>query len=115
MGSLEEGRRPPTHASAKATLRHVVGSESLALVTGLFCSPQGEFVLTYDLQENHGVYLKLISEDEFSGGGIDLRGQEFQLDDLTDVDLALRILEREGFVRILQEPNDEAAPPDARE
>ena len=40
MGELEEGRRPSTQASAKATLLHLTKGESLATVTGLFCSPR---------------------------------------------------------------------------
>ena len=50
-GQLEERRRTPTHSSTRATLRVVVGSESSSMM-GLFCSPNGDFVLTYDLQPN---------------------------------------------------------------
>ena len=115
MGSLEEDRRPPTQSSTKATLRLLVGSNSLAFVTGLFCSPKGEFVLTYDLEESHWAYIRLTGENEFTGGGIDLRGQQLHLDDLVSVDLVLRILEREGFVNVRQEPFEEADTSDAGE
>ncbi len=108
MGTLEEGHRPPTHASAKATLRHLVGSESLASVTGLFCSPKGELVLTYDRTEDHWAYVRLIDDNKFTGEGRDLRGQRFQMDDLTNGDLVLRVLEREGFIRIREETDEES-------
>ena len=44
---------------------------------------------------------------KFSGGGTDLRGQDFHVDDLNSVDLVLRILEREGFLNLPQDPDGE--------
>ena len=106
MGQLVEGRRPPAHSSARATLRLLDPSESSAMM-GLFCSPRGEFVLTYDFQPDHWVYVMVIGDDKFSGSGTDLRGQEFRIDDLNSVDLVLRILEREGFLNLRQDPDGE--------
>ena len=106
MGQLVEGRRPPAHSSARPTLRLLASSETSAML-GLFCSPKGEFVLTYDLQPDHWVYVMVVRDDKFSGRGRDLRGQEFHLDDLNSVDLVLRILEREGFLTLRQDPDGE--------
>ena len=106
MGTLEEGRRPPTHSSAKATLRVLAAGDSPAR-TGFFCSPNGEFVLTYDMEEGHWAYVRLIGESEFSGSGIDLRGREFTVDDLPSSDLLLKALEREGFVNLHQNPAED--------
>ena len=105
MGQLEEGRRPPSHSSARTTLRLLATSDSIAMM-GLFCSPKGNFVLTYDLQPNHWAYVTVIDDDEFTGDGTDLRGQDIHFDDLSSVDLVLRILEREGFVTLRQDTTD---------
>ncbi len=106
MGALEEGRHPPTHSSAKAAL-HVLAAGDSPARTGFFCSLAGEFVLTYDMTEGHWAYVRLIGEGKFSGGGKDLRGREFRVDDLPSVDLLLRTLEREGFVRLHENPPEE--------
>ena len=106
MGHLEQDRRPPTHSSSRATLRLLAASESLATM-GLFCSPQGDFVLTYDLQPDHWAYVTVVGDDSFTGGGTDLRGKNLDIDDLKSVDLVLRILEREGFVALRQDPDAE--------
>lgn len=97
-GRLGNGRRPPTHSSAKALLRLLENTESKAFI-GLFCSPKGEFVLTYDLAPLRWAYVRLISEDEFNGAGVDLRGQDFQVEDLDSINLLVRVLEREEFLR----------------
>ena len=62
--------------------------------------------MSYDIDDEHWAYVRLISEDNFTGVGMDLRGHEFPLDDLTNVDLVLRILEREGYVRVRQESQE---------
>ncbi len=54
-GKLGDGRRPPTHSSAKAALHLLGETESTALV-GLFCSPKGEFVVTHDLTTPLGLH-----------------------------------------------------------
>ena len=97
-GRLVDGRRQPTHSSAKALLRLLEGTESKAFI-GLFCSPKGEFVLTYDLPPFRWAYVRLISEDEFQGAGKDLRGQDLQVDDLDSIDLLIRVLAREEFLK----------------
>ena len=104
-GQLEERRRTPTHSSTRATLRVVAGSESPSMM-GLFCSPNGDFVLTYDLQPNRWAYVVVMGDDKFTGGGTDLRGQDLHFDDLNSVDLVLRILEREGFVALRQDTDN---------
>ena len=96
-GRLEDSRRPPTHDSAKATLE-LLGKTQSPTAIGLFCSPQGEFVVTYDSTPSHWCYVRLLSDDKFSGEGIDLRGQKFSLDDLNGVELLIRVLEREGLI-----------------
>ena len=106
-GQLEEKRLPPTHSSTRATLRVVAGSESSAMM-GLFCSPSGDFVLTYDLQPDRWAYVTVMGDDKFNGGGTDLRGQDLQFDDLNSVDLLLRILEREGFVTLRQDTDNDS-------
>lgn len=97
-GRLSNGRRPPTHTSAKALLHLLEKTESKAFI-GLFCSPIGEFVLTYDLAPLRWAYVRLISEDEFKGTGVDLRGQDFQVADLDSINLLIRVLEREEFLK----------------
>ena len=96
-GRLDTHRRPPTHASAKATFQLFTETSTNALV-GLFGSPEGELVVTFDVNENHWAFVRLIGEDSFSGGGVDLRGRQLRVDDLDSIDILLRVLEREGFV-----------------
>lgn len=97
-GRLGDGRRAPTHSSAKALLRLLEESESKAFI-GLFCSPNGEFVITYDLAQDHWAYIRLIGEDKLSGGGVDLRGQDFRVDELDSIALLIRVLEREELLK----------------
>lgn len=97
-GRLLNGRRPPTHSSAKALLDLLEETESKSFI-GLFCSPKGEFVLTYDLAPLRWAYVRLMSEGEFNGTGVDLRGQPFQVDDLDSISLLIRVLEREEFLK----------------
>ena len=97
-GRLEDGRQPPTHSSSRALLRLLQETESNAFI-GLFCSPKGEFVITYDLTPHRWAYVRLTSEDEFNGTGSDLRGQHFQVDDLDSINLLIRVLEREEFLK----------------
>ncbi len=59
----------------------------------------GEFVVTYDLEDARWAYVRLIGEGKFSGSGLDTTGREFQADDLNSLDLLIRILGREGFLR----------------
>ena len=47
---------------------------------------------------SHWAYIRLIGENEFSGGGVDLRGYDFKVDDLNGMDTLLRVLEREVFL-----------------
>lgn len=101
-GRLVGGRSQPTHSSAKALLRLLEGTESRAFI-GLFCSPKGEFVLTYDLPPLRWAYVRFINEDEFQGDGKDLRGQNLQVDDLDSIDLLIRVLEREEFLKRLKD------------
>ena len=70
---------------------------------GLFCSPKGEFVLTYDLRPDHWAYVTVTDDGKFAGDGTDLGGQDIHFDDLNSVDLVLRILEREEFVALRQD------------
>ena len=98
MGRLEDGRRPPSHSSATATLLLLAESEN-SVFMGLFCSPKGEFVLTYDSSPLHWAYVRLIGKDKFSGGGKDLREQDFTVDDINNMKLLLRVLEREEFLQ----------------
>ena len=111
MGGLQEGRRPPTSESSKAVLHLWRGSRSSAPLTGLFCSPAGEFVVTYDISKSHWAYVRLFGEDKISGGGLDLRGRDIQFDDLGSVPLVLRILEREEFVTLRKRDTDEEERP----
>ena len=97
-GRLGDGRRAPTHSSTKALLSLLEESESSAFI-GLFCSPKGEFVLSYDLAQEHWAYVRFIGEDKFSGGGVDLRGQHFRVDELDSVALLIRVLEREELLK----------------
>ena len=97
-GRLVDGRRAPTHSSAKALLSLLEESESNAFI-GLFCSPNGEFVLTYDLSQEHWAYIRLIDEGKFSGSGVDLRGQHFRVDELDSIALLIRVLEREELLK----------------
>lgn len=107
-GRLVDGRRPPDSATAKALLEVLQKSQSDALV-GLFCSPAGKFVVTFDVADGRYAFAVLVSGRRFSGGGIDSRGEEFNLDGVSSVELLIRILEREGFVQypdILDDDSD---------
>ena len=97
-GRLVDGRRAPTYSSARALLRLLEESESNAFI-GLFCSPNGEFVLTYDLSDEHWAYIRLIGEEKFSGEGKDLRGQGFKVGELDSISLLIRVLEREELLK----------------
>ena len=101
-GHLEDSRKPPTLSSAKATLL-LLGPTDSAAMMGLFCSPEGNFVLTYDLEPNHWAYVMSMDDDKFAGDGTDLRGQGLRIDELSSVDMVLRVLEREGFVTLRQD------------
>ena len=96
-GSLLEDRNPPTTNSV-SVLRIVLGSSESAAHVGLFCSPQGDFVLTYDLEDGRYACIKLLADDRFEGVGIDTRGQNFTVEKYSSVDLLNDKLEREGFV-----------------
>ena len=104
-GQLEDSRKPPTRSSTKTTLLLLGATDSTAMM-GLFCSPDGNFVLTYDLQPNHWAYVMAMDDDKFTGDGTDLRGQGLRIDDLNSVDMVLRVLEREGFVTLRQDDDD---------
>ena len=106
MGRLVAGRRAPTRASSAATLRLLAETTSTALV-GLFCAPTGNFVVTYDFSGQHWAYVVLINHENFSGSGIDLRGQELLLDDLNSFEMLLRVLEREGIVKPRRDQTEE--------
>ena len=97
-GQLVEGRRPVAWGSATATLRLLTEGRTSARV-GLFCSPQGHFVLTYDLTEEHWAYAKLVDENDFTGGGVGPKGREFQLDGLNDMERLLRILKQQRILK----------------
>ncbi len=90
-GQLVEGRRPPAGSSAAATLRLLAEGRTSARV-GMFCSPKGHFVLTYDLAAEHWAYIRFVGEDNFTGHGVGLNGQEFQLDNLGEFQRLLRVL-----------------------
>ena len=100
MGRLDKGRRPPAKGSA-AALHEILASSSSDAFVGLFCSPNGEFVLTYDLPDERWAFLRLVNEDHFTGGGRDRDLEEFDLDVWTEVKQVLQILRREGFLSIL--------------
>ena len=97
MGQLDPGRRPPTRNSASATLRLLDQTESRADM-GVFCSPRGELVLTYDLAEKHWAYVMVINSRDFTGAGFDPRGRTFTIDDIDTLDLLIRVLEREEIL-----------------
>ena len=107
MGRLVEGRRPPTRESSAATLRLLAETTSTALV-GLFCAPAGNFVVTYDFSGEHWAYVVLINHENFSGRGIDLRGQELLLNDLNSFDMLIRVLEREGILYPRRDETEES-------
>ena len=102
MGRLGAGRTPPVHASIKATLGLLADSESPA-VMGLFCSPKGELIVTYDLSDKHWAYVRLIGERRFSGAGVAASGGSVQLHDIESVDGLTRTLEHAGFLKRLAE------------
>ena len=104
-GRLVDGRRAPSHSSAKALLSILEESESNAFI-GLFCSPKGEFVLTYDLSQEHWAYIRLIGEEKFSGGGLDLRGHRFRVDELDSIAILIRVLEREELLKRREETRE---------
>ena len=106
-GSLLDGRSPPTNDSAKALLEVLERSESDASV-GLFCSPLGQFVVTFDLDDGRYGYVILVDDDEFLGGGIDSRGEEFDLKNHNSSDLLIERLEREGFLRFPDNSDEES-------
>lgn len=97
-GRLVDGRRPPDSATTRALLGVLQKSQSDALV-GLFCTPAGKLVMTFDLADGRYAFAVLISARKFSGGGIDSREEEFNLSGVSSVDLLIRILEREGFLQ----------------
>ena len=105
-GQVEADRLPPTPSSAKATLR-IVGSSDSKGFMGLFCSPEGQFVLTYDIEPGHWAYVVVAQDDKFSGAGTDLRGQDLGIGELDSVRAVLRVLEREGFVALRKETDDD--------
>ena len=105
-GRLVDGRHPPDSATTKALLEVLQKSQSEALV-GLFCSPAGKLVVTFDLADGRYAFTVLVSGKNFSGGGIDSRGEEFNLDGVSSVDLLIRIFEREGFLQYPDNLDDE--------
>lgn len=105
-GRLVDGRHPPNASSTKALLEILGRSESRALV-GLFGSPDGKFVMTLDLNDGRYAYMILANAKKFSGGGIDSRGEEFDLNGVSSIELLIRILEREGFLQYPENFDDE--------
>ena len=101
-GRLVNGRRPPDSNTSKSLLELLQKSESAATV-GLFGSPDGKFVVSFDLLDGRYAYAVLQTSKRFTGGGIDSRGAAFDLDGVSSVDLLIRILEREDFLRRAEE------------
>ena len=97
-GQLIEGRRPPAWGSADAVL-HLLTQGRTSASVGLFCSPGGHFVLTYDLSLDHWAYVKLVDNDDFTGCGMDPGGHEFRLDDLKDIKHLISSLKRREVFR----------------
>lgn len=105
MGRLEKGRRSPTRGSASAVHEILTSSSSDALV-GLFCAPNGEFVLTYDLPDKRWAYVRLVNEGNFTGAGLDRDLQQFDLEIWNEVKQVIEIFRRERF---LDNPNEGSA------
>ena len=106
-GELLEDRQTPRNGSAKALLDILEKSESSASV-GLFCSPVGQIVATFDLDDGRYAYVILVNDDEFIGGGIESRGGAFDLTNCNSVDHVIERLEREGFLRFPDNSEEES-------
>ena len=105
-GQLDRKQEKMRGQSAEASLRLLSGTTSEALV-GLFGSPRGEFILTFDLSPQHWCYIRLISTDSFDGQGMNSRGQEFDVAGWSSVDSLRQQLDREGYLEIVPSSESE--------
>lgn len=97
-GQLVDGRRPPAWGSASATLELLTKGPTSAKV-GLFCSPKGHFVLTYDLATDHWAYVRFVDEYDFTGRGVGPTGHEFELHELKSMKALIQTLKNLGILK----------------